>query len=359
MTRRQSVLGVLLIVTGLAQMHPGGWAVEGMSRSWLPAAVAAVVATWIAPVLWLVSMLGLLLAGFALLEVLPVRVPWRPIALTALGSSIVLIALFWSTFVPVALLFIVVTAPLVLRWTDLPPLAVAGANATPGAGEARTSVSRRPSRAHRIAQVASTAALVYLAALMVLRPWYMHWGSSVEENHRSLPSDAVTPFQAYQVTRAITIHAPATVVWQWLAQMGQDRAGVYSYDWLERAFGLDVHNVYRIVPEWQHRAVGDLLRAAPPTYMGGRFGTELGLRVARVEPNRSIALTASVFNWGFDLQPVDAQTTRLFVRTRVRVDPSSYYFKALFGMFVLDPAHFIMERKMMLTIKERAESTAG
>ena len=50
---------------------------------------------------------------------------------------------------------------------------------------------------------------------------------------------------------AVTIDAPPQRVWSWLVQTGQDRAGFYSYDWLERLFGADIRNVYEVRPAWQ------------------------------------------------------------------------------------------------------------
>ena len=58
----------------------------------------------------------------------------------------------------------------------------------------------------------------------------------------------------------ITIDAPPEQVWRWLIQTGQDRAGFYSYDWIERLFGYDMRNADRIHPEWQQLAVGDRVR---------------------------------------------------------------------------------------------------
>ena len=65
--------------------------------------------------------------------------------------------------------------------------------------------------------------------------------------------------------------------------MGQGRGGFYSYDWLENLFGLDIHNADRIEPDWQHLAVGDQLRAAPPT-----AGPEAGFTVVAIDPGRSL-----------------------------------------------------------------------
>jgi hypothetical protein len=60
--------------------------------------------------------------------------------------------------------------------------------------------------------------------------------------------DDLVPHPAWQFTRAITINAPAVEVWRWLVQLGKDRAGYYSYDWLENMTGADIHDGNTIRP---------------------------------------------------------------------------------------------------------------
>ena len=91
--------------------------------------------------------------------------------------------------------------------------------------------------------------------LAVWHPWLMNWGATRDEQAMVLPGDTETP-SAY-LTRAITIDAPPAVVWPWLMQIGQDRAGFYSNDYLENLTGANIHNADVIRPEWQVRAVGD------------------------------------------------------------------------------------------------------
>ncbi len=90
-----------------------------------------------------------------------------------------------------------------------------------------------------------------------IHPWMTNWGSIAAERQMALPGDDVNPDRTRQSTLAITINAPSDVVWQWLVQVGQDRAGFYTYTWLENLFWADIHNVNEIRPEWQHLAVGD------------------------------------------------------------------------------------------------------
>jgi hypothetical protein len=186
-----------------------------------------------------------------------------------------------------------------------------------------------------LAALGTSAATVYWFGI---RPWLLRWGATREETHQARPGDALVPEPGIQSTRAITIHAPVDAVWPWLAQIGQDRGGFYSYEWLENLAGCDMHNADRIHPEWQRRAVGEIVRLHPQT----------GLRVTLFEPNRVLALE----NWGaFVLERLDAHTTRLIARSRSPRGPFSLAM-ALVG----EIPHFVMERAMLLGIKRRAEA---
>ncbi|MGB9178709.1 MAG: hypothetical protein WCB68_05620 [Pyrinomonadaceae bacterium] len=191
---------------------------------------------------------------------------------------------------------------------------------------------------------AGAAALgVYIFAI---RPWHLKWGASREELSATLPGDELVPDPKLNATHAITINAPASDVWSWLVQMGQTRGGFYSYAWLENAVGCHMRNADRIHPEWQELKAGDevwLHPQAPP------------LRVLEVEPERAIVLEKC---WTFVLRPIDEQTTRLIIRGRGDFNPDfkNSLLNFIFWRVIFEPAHFIMERKMMLGIKERAEN---
>lgn len=211
---------------------------------------------------------------------------------------------------------------------------------------------RRPwMRAGAGLAAAGAAAALYRWALL---PWARTWGATPDEVECPLPGDEFVPDPDYATTHAITINAPADAVWPWLAQIGQDRGGFYSYDWLENLLGLDIHSVGRIVPTWQHVKTGDVVRMAPP----GRFDGNAHMEVARVDIGRALVLRSPLeaprdqaAAWAFVLDPVDAATTRLLVRTRLK--GSSAF------LLLLEPAHFIMEQKMMRGIKQRAERQAA
>jgi hypothetical protein len=181
-----------------------------------------------------------------------------------------------------------------------------------------------------------------------IHPWMTNWGSTVAERQMSLPGDDMYPNRTGQSTQAITIHAPSDVVWQWLVQVGQDRAGFYTYTWLENLIGADIHNTNEIRPEWQHLAAGDAWRLAPPDYLWG-LGKDAVTPVLISEPGHALVLEL----WGaWVIVPVDEHTSRLIVRGQS--EPAGPVTSLLTKM-ILDPTVFTMQRRMLLGLKARAE----
>lgn len=207
--------------------------------------------------------------------------------------------------------------------------------------------------------VAGLAAFGGIAAMAgyfyAVRPWHLRWGATDEELAKSLPGDEVKRHAGVQVTHAITIDAPPEHVWKWLVQIGQDRGGFYSYDWLENFFDLQVHNTDEIKPEWQQLKVGDWVRSAHREWLGGKFDDKAGWFVVGLEQNRSLVLRDEIEkgSWAFVLKPIGEKQTRLIVRARG--DAAVSVQRAFINYALFEPAHFIMERKMLLTLKEKAE----
>ena len=90
------------------------------------------------------------------------------------------------------------------------------------------------------------------------------------------------------MTLAVTVEAPAEEIWAWLVQIGQDRGGMYSYDWLENLVGLDIRTTDEIREEWQHLAVGDRVVVVPEGY--GPMPAGYAFTVARADPGRALVL---------------------------------------------------------------------
>ena len=205
-------------------------------------------------------------------------------------------------------------------------------------------------------------ALAVAASLLsspVSRLWYSHWGATAAEEALPLPGDELAPDATLISTRAITIDAAVTVVWPWLAQLGQGRGGLYSYQRLENLVGCDMHNAAQILPQFQVLVPGDQVRLGPP---GANFPS---FTVATVEPPSVLVLrgeedpaAANVkpfqFVWAFVLKPVSAVKTRLLLRSRLQYTPDLGS-KVMWRGFV-DPVGFVMERKMLQGIKRRAEA---
>jgi len=188
-----------------------------------------------------------------------------------------------------------------------------------------------------------------------LRPWHLRWGATDEELTEILPGDEIKPEAGIRVTHAVTIDAPAATVWKWLVQLGQGRGGFYSYDWLENVFGLQIHNTGEIKPEWQTLKIGDFVRGAHPDWLGGRFRNKAGWTVVRMDENRALVLRDEIEqgSWAFVLKPLNDNQTRLIIRARG--DKPATLGTKIFHYGLMEPAHFIMERKMLLTLKRRAE----
>jgi hypothetical protein len=195
--------------------------------------------------------------------------------------------------------------------------------------------------------------------LFFVRPWYLRWGTTAEERDQTLPGDDIVKHPKYRATRAITIDVPATAVWPWLVQMGQDRGGFYSYDFLENLVGLNIHSAKQITSEYQHLEEGNKVRFAP------RMVFDFAWEVRMIEPERALVLAvpgSSEENieagyphrsWAFILHTLNAHTTRLIIRSRSDEQPGLT--GMLFHQMLLEPIHFLMEQKMLRGIKQRAE----
>ena len=193
------------------------------------------------------------------------------------------------------------------------------------------------------AGVALGAALLYWR---LLRRPILTWGATEAEATARLPGDELLEAADGVATRAITIDAPASAVWPWLAQMGPSpRGGAYTYDWIENLLGLNMHSADRVLPDYQHPQVGDTLGHGKNR-----------MRFERVEPQRVLALRSEDGNWVWSfVLTEDNGTTRLISRNRFRL-PS---LTAKIGMVPMEPGSLVMERKMLHGIRRRAERLAA
>ncbi len=180
-----------------------------------------------------------------------------------------------------------------------------------------------------------------------MRGWCLNWGATKGETARIMPGDEFLPSADLVTTRAVTVNAPAKAIWPWLVQMGPGRGGAYTYDWIENLLGLDMHSADRIIPELQDLQEGDTFR------LGERGAV---LRVEILEPERALVLRSDdgAWVWAFGLYP-RGDVTRLVSRNRITPPHPTPASKA-FMLYVMEPGSLVMERKMLLGIKHRAEA---
>ncbi len=205
--------------------------------------------------------------------------------------------------------------------------------------------------------------------VLAIRPRILTWGATKEEVERSLPGDDLVRNAKMEATHAITINRPADQVWPWLIQIGHQRAGWYSYDWLHRLMGIagslehERRSAEHVLPQLQDLQVGDVVEIAP----------DMGYDVVQIDPGRALVLHIAVetetfepfdpageppdtyftSSWTWFLEERGENATRLIVRIRVGYSPSLA--NALMTHGIMEPGSFVMERRTLLGIKRRVE----
>jgi hypothetical protein len=213
--------------------------------------------------------------------------------------------------------------------------------------------------------LAGLSALGVGAYALAVRPRLLRWGATDAEVAAACPGADLVPGARRGATMAVTIDAPPSAVWPWLAQMGCDRAGWYSWDRLDNG---GVPSADRIHPEWQQVAVGDHWTSVPS---GATW-----FEVAAVEPERFLALRAPLdlhggrpfdparrrprfYNdtlWAFLLNELSNGCTRLVVSGYAADRP--HRLLALGNFLFWEPAHWIMQTRQFANLKRRAERGA-
>jgi hypothetical protein len=181
-----------------------------------------------------------------------------------------------------------------------------------------------------------------------IRRWMSRWGTTPSDLTRVMAGDALLVNPTYSGTMATIVNAAPEHIWPWLIQIGYQRGGLYSYDWLDRLFGfLDRPSATRVLPEFQNLAVGDEI----PVGQGPSWP------VAALERNRALVLDMRNMGgfewvWQFGLYPIDEKRTQLVTRSCVRTKTVW----AWLATHAIEPAGFIMTRRMLLGLKQRAEA---
>jgi hypothetical protein len=207
-----------------------------------------------------------------------------------------------------------------------------------------------------------------LAVIGVLNKYSKRYQATKEENERTYPGDDLLPDCMGAVNRAIDIAAPPEKVWPLLNQIGQTKAGFYSFSIFELMAGFRIFNEYKIQPRWQHTKVGDFVFFGP---MG------VGMEIALHEPGKyfvgvsdsrnqpktegaigwcPLGFEHYAFTWGFFLEPDGKGGTRLISRNTVSMkmsDQGAWKGKLIGGAWGWSGG--VMTTRMLATIKECAE----
>ena len=207
--------------------------------------------------------------------------------------------------------------------------------------------------------IMSFLTLILLVHHFVIRPWMLAWGSPPQIQKLHLAGDDLSGGSVY--TRAVLVHAPPEKIWVWIMQIGQDRGGFYSYAWAENIFFADMENVYEIRNELQvPRMPGDTVWMASKD----RYKGEGHQIIAQIVTNNSfIMVSGESYNkvkrgkkatgsWSFYLYPENSESTWLIARS-CGGDQSRA--ERLLRYVFYEIPHFIMEQKMLRTIKRLAE----
>jgi hypothetical protein len=186
---------------------------------------------------------------------------------------------------------------------------------------------------------------ILIVGVIIITPWMDRWGATDAEINATFAGDELVPDPASFVNHAVTINATPEKIYPWLLQLGAGKGGFYSYTALENAIGCQLVNADRIHNEWQDLKVGDKVEMCPN-------GTPPGYIVAQILPNEALVMGHQengkwVDLWQYILVPQADHSTRLILRTRTMMT----------GTFwdVIHPGIFIMERGLLLGIKERVE----
>lgn len=202
-----------------------------------------------------------------------------------------------------------------------------------------------------------------IAYTLVGSPWlrerYNRWGASQQEWLDAMPGDELVSQPVLLSTRAVTIDAPPSAVWPWLAQIGQGRGGLYSYDALENLMGLDIHSADTLLPEDQQLTPGDLVRLGKPgspsfwvmSLDAGRSLVLVSADPATGEPVPTPVRDGTGATWQWVLRPIRGGTATRLVSRQRNTHPRGQ--RMLWRL--VEPIGFVMERSMLLGIKERVE----
>lgn len=180
-------------------------------------------------------------------------------------------------------------------------------------------------------------------SLLLLHSHIIRWGAT--DNEVTMPMSGDKYAEVISSTRAIDIHKPQADVWAKLVDLGADRKGFYSFSILENLVGCKISNQMNGANRELH--VGRLIPITSPDAHGNY---KKGFVVIEVDQGQSFVLEG----WGtFAVNKIDENSSRLLIRTNGK---APHHLIEKLGYSIFDMLHYIMEKRMMLGIKDNAES---
>lgn len=203
-------------------------------------------------------------------------------------------------------------------------------------------------------------ALVMAAAFLTpfMRHARRHWGLDEATASRVLPGDELIPKPDWDWTHGIEIAASAAEVWPWIAQIGAERGGFYSYQWLENVAGCKVHNAERVHPELAvgpHDSISLHPKMPPLPVARYEAGSHFVVHAKADEAARAAGKPWVETSWGFYLEPLGPDRCRFVSRFRCATSPDALAHLE-YGPLLVEPIGFAMDRRMLLGVKARAEA---
>ena len=206
-------------------------------------------------------------------------------------------------------------------------------------------------------------------ALAILTPFLRgarnHWGLDESSAARTLPGDDLVASPRWTWTHAVEIEASAEAVWPWVAQIGAGRGGFYSYQWLENVVGCNLANAEAIHPEWAAHEGDPLVLhpKSPPLTIVDIGASPEGARwlVAQGAPDEAAHAAGkswAAVSWLLYVEPLGANRCRFVSRFRSTCS-DDLGSRVAFGPALLEPVGFVMDRRMLLGVKERAEKAGA
>jgi hypothetical protein len=163
-----------------------------------------------------------------------------------------------------------------------------------------------------------------------------------------MPGDELVPGCRYRCTRAVSIDVPPEEVWPWLVQVGFGKAGFYANDLLDTVAHPSAD---RILDEFQNPKVGDWVP------MFSKVTDSTAFRISAIRPGEELVWVKPDSTWAWTLTDVGGRT-RLVTRLRILYrwhGPAD----ALLSLVLNEFGDFPMMRKMLLTLKQRAETSSA